>query len=287
MLKLFRLFKTTVLLAIGLLGHTVSAQEKPTLNIIDNYLGSFTKDLSEEFIFGSYCYGTLVDVGVELEQWGTDDEDPEIRKLGERILKRADKHYDDYLLQFLEEIDPDWWAKDETSDAEDAAAVKKLDDLVTLVSDGDAYYRVYDQMSDYEFYGLYGLCAALFAPNSMLSSDISLEKLVLATDGEKPTLQKVVDGMSNASEITINWANTKYTEVSKLDLCDVNTDFAGGAFMGTAATSLLAGKSVVAIIGTSGVLVASAPAIATGATVTAVAGSAVYLTSKGYCYWTE
>ena len=287
MLKLFRLFKTTVLLAIGLLGHTVSAQEKPTLNIIDNYLGSFTKDLSEEFIFGSYCYGTLVDVGVELEQWGTDDEDPEIRKLGERILKRADKHYDDYLLQFLEEIDPDWWAKDETSDAEDAAAVKKLDDLVTLVSDGDAYYRVYDQMSDYEFYGLYGLCAALFAPNSLLSSDISLEKLVLATDGEKPTLQKVVDGMSNASEITINWANTKYTEVSKLDLCDVNTDFAGGAFMGTAATSLLAGKSVVAIIGTSGVLVASAPAIATGATVTAVAGSAVYLTSKGYCYWTE
>lgn len=287
MLSISRLFKTTVLLAIGLFGHTVSAQEKPTSNIIDNYLGSFTKDLSEEFVFGAYCYGTLVDVGFELEKWGTDDEDPEIRKLGERILKRTDKHYEDYLSQFLEEVDPDWWAKDETSDAEDTAAFKKLDDLVTLVSDGDAYYRVYDQMSDYEFYGLYGLCAALFAPNTLLSRDISLEKLVLATDGEKPTLQKVVDGMSNASEITINWANTKYTEVSKLDLCDVNTDFAGGAFMGTAATSLLAGKSVVAIIGTSGVLVASAPAIATGATVTAIAGSAVYLTSKGYCYWTE
>jgi hypothetical protein len=286
-LKLTLLCKTTLLLAIGLFGHTVSAQEKPTSNLIDNYLGSFTKDLSEEFIFGAYCYGTLVDVGVELEQWGTDDEDPEIRKLGERILKRADKHYVDYLSQFLEEIDPDWWAKEETSDAEDNAAAKNLGDLVTLVSDGDAYYRVYDQMSDYEFYGLYGLCAALFAPNTLLTSDISLEKLIIATDGEKPTLQKVVDGMSNASEITINWANTKYTEVSKLDLCDVNTDFAGGAFMGTAATSLLAGKSVLAIIGTAGTLVASAPAIATGATVAAISGSAVYLTSKGYCYLTE
>ena len=78
MLKLSRLFKTTVLLAIGLFGHTVSAQEKPTSNLIDNYLGSLTKDLSEEFVFGAYCYGTLVDVGVELEKWGTDDEDPEI-----------------------------------------------------------------------------------------------------------------------------------------------------------------------------------------------------------------
>ena len=287
MLKLPRLFETAVVLAIVLFGHTVSAQEKPTSNIIDNYLGSFKKDLSEELIFGAYCYGTLVDVGVELEKWGTDDEDPEIRKLGESILKRADQHYADYLSQFLEEIDPDYWAKDETSDAEDTAAFKKLDDLIMIVGDGDAYYRVYDQMSDYEFYGLYGLCAALFAPNTLLSRDISLEKLVLATDGEKPSLQKVVDRMSNASEITINWANTKYTEVSKLDLCDVNTDFAGGAFMGTAATSLLAGKSVIAIIGTSGVLVASAPAIATGATVTAIGGSAVYLTSKGYCYYTE
>ena len=287
MLKLSSLFKTILLLAIGLFGHTVSAQEKPTSNLIDNYLGSFANDLSEEFIFGAYCYGILADVGVELEKWGTDDGDPELRKLGENILERADEHYVDYMSLFLEEIDPDWWAKDETSDAEDTAAFKKLDDLVTLVGDGDAYYRVYDQMSDYEFYGLYGLCAALFAPNTLLSSDISLEKLVLATDGEKPTLQKVVDGMSNASDITINWANTKYTEVSKLDLCDVNTDFAGGAFMGTAAASLLAGESVVAIIGTSGVLVASAPAIATGATVAAIAGTAVYLTSKGYCYWTE
>jgi len=79
----------------------------------------------------------------------------------------------------------------------------------------------------------------------------------------------------------------KYTEVSELDLCDLDTDFAGGALMGTAATSILAGESVVAIVTASGALVASAPAIASGATIAAVAGSAVYLTSKGYCYWTE
>jgi hypothetical protein len=287
MLKLSCLFKTTLVLAFGLFGHTVTAQEKPTSNLIDNYLGSFANDLSEEFIFGAYCYGILADVGVELEKWGTDDGDPELRKLGENILERADEHYVDYMSLFFEEIDPDWWAKEETSDAEDTAAGEKLDELVWSVGDGDAYYRVYDQLSDYEFYGLYGLCAALFTPDTFLSSDISLEKLILATDGEKPTLQKVIDGMSNASDITINWANTKYTQVSELELCDVNTDFAGGAFMGTAATSLIAGESVAAIIGASGVLVVSAPAIATGATVAALAGSAVYLTSKGYCYWTE
>ena len=290
MYKFINLFRTGIILLFGLSGTVVVAEEKPIPNLIDNYLESFTQDFSEEFIFSAYCYGIFIDIGTELESVGKEDKDPEVRKLGEAILERADIHYEDYISQFLEEIDPNWWARAGASistETEDSVAVKRLDDSINLIADGDTYYIVYDQMSDYEFYGLYGLCASLFASNTLFSKDISLEKLILATDNEKPMLQKVADGLSNSSEMLIDWTTKKYTEVSELDLCDLDTDFAGGALMGTAATSILAGESVVAIVTASGVLVASAPAIASGATIAAVAGSAVYLTSKGYCYWTE
>ena len=126
----------------GLSGTVVVAEEKPIPNLIDNYLESFTQDFSEEFIFSAYCYGIFIDIGTELESVGKEDKDPEVRKLGEAILERADIHYEDYISQFLEEIDPNWWARAGASistETEDSAAVKRLDDSINLIADGDDY----------------------------------------------------------------------------------------------------------------------------------------------------
>lgn len=254
-------------------------------NIIDNYLDSFTGTYSEQFTFGAYCYGLLMDVGSELSEWGTEENDREIRVVGERIVKRADKYFEDYLFPvFDEEIVKDWYLKENTTDDEDELAGEKFASAITDVAASDLYYAVYDQLSDYEFYGVYGLCTSLFTPNTILSRDISLEKLILTTDGEKPFLQRVSDSIGDGKDVAIDWTKTKYTEITSIDVCDINTDLAGGVFIGTAATSVLAGNSVMAVVGSAGVLVLSAPAVASGMTLSAIGGSAVYLTSKGYCY---
>jgi len=264
-----------------------SAETANPSNLVDDYLASYTSKYSEDFILGAYCYGILSDVGIELETWGDEDGNSKIKKFGSLILKRADKHYEDYLFLFLDEIDPEYLSIEEPTDDRTAQAIEKMGSAIADIADSDLYYHVYDKLNTYEFFGIYGLCSNTFTPNGVLSRDVSLEKFLKVTDGKKPFLKKVADKLSSAKVLVIEWTKTKYTQISSIDMCAVNDGFAGGAFIGTATTSLLAGESVVAIVTSGGILVASAPAIATGVTVSALAGSAIYLGKKGYCYVTD
>ena len=64
-------------------------------------------------------------------------------------------------------------------------------------------------------------------------------------------------------------------------------DFFGGIAVGTTATALVAGESALIIIGTAGAAIVTAPAVATGATVTAIVGSVAYAGRKAWCWATD
>lgn len=142
-----------------------------------------------------------------------------------------------------------------------------------------SFYEYLESLDDEQLYSMWDDCIERHLPNRMFSADISLSALnqAFGLDTDQPSL---------LGRIT-NWSRNSLRRISELNACEGDYDFAGGAAVGTLATSVVAGDSVVMLIGSTGLLVATAPAVATGVTITALAGSAVYLTAKGYCFVTR
>lgn len=142
-----------------------------------------------------------------------------------------------------------------------------------------AFNDYFESVDDEQMLSIWDDCIERHIPGRLFSSDIGQDSLIqaLSVEADQPSL---------LGRFT-NWSRSSLRRISELSACEGDYDFAGGAAVGTLATSVVAGDSILMIIGSSGVLVATAPAVATGITVTALAGSVVYLTAKGYCFVTR
>jgi hypothetical protein len=107
---------------------------------------------------------------------------------------------------------------------------------------------------------------------------------------------------SDGAKAAVDWSTDRLEKLPKLTACGVaEYDLLGGVAIGTLGTSIAAGtatSTVVALIpgilahGFVGyvpvaVAVVSYPVIATGVTVTALAGATVYATANGICYFSD
>jgi hypothetical protein len=147
----------------------------------------------------------------------------------------------------------------------------------------DEFRQHVDPLTEDEQYGLWDYCTTTYTPGGWFKDDIGLDKLQMAIDN-KPLKQRVYYSSVNYGVGIVDWSKTKYQQIKEIDICEGDLDLLGGVAIGTAATSVLAGESVLMIIGSSGVYVATAPAVATGVTVTAITGATVYAGARGYCY---
>lgn len=143
-----------------------------------------------------------------------------------------------------------------------------------------SFVEVMDSMSDDDFLAMWDDCVTRHMPEGFFSSDIGIVALEDAIEEDNVPETSVFSDVAN-------WSRSTARRISELDVCQGDLDFAGGAAIGTLATSTIAGDSMLVVIGSSGLLVATAPAVATGVTIAAMAGSAVYLSARGYCYLTN
>ena len=134
-------------------------------------------------------------------------------------------------------------------------------------------------------------------------------------DNNEVLIEKTKDGalvayevVSDGTKTAIDWSSDRLDQVQQITACDIaDYDMLGGVALGTLGTSMIAGASTattatvfvttLAVPTSSGLLalgsgitgvvvnVVSAPAVATGVTVAAVAGATVYATAKGLCYF--
>ena len=147
----------------------------------------------------------------------------------------------------------------------------------------DAFWHHIEMMPPDEAYGLWDYCVSNYMPSGWIRSNIGLQKLQAAERGETLTQQIYYSAVDYGKGV-VDWSRTKGEQIKSIDVCEGDLDLPGGIAIGTAATSVMAGESVLMVITSSGILVASTPAIATGVTVTALAGATVYLGARGYCY---
>lgn len=147
-----------------------------------------------------------------------------------------------------------------------------------------SFWDHFEAMSQDEVNGYWDYCTAKYMPSGFFRSNIGLEKLQEAANSESSESSIYYSALDYGNGI-IDWSRTKYEDIKSIDVCEGDLDLAGGVAIGTAATSVMAGDSVLMIVGSSGILIATAPAIATGVTITAVAGATVYAGARGYCYF--
>ena len=130
------------------------------------------------------------------------------------------------------------------------------------------------------------------------------------TGASEFVFEKSVDGALTAYEISANgvksaitWTDDKVAGLPEITACGISElDTLGGIAIGTFGTALAAGSSTAATTSTIITVVpttfgwmstgaatitsiVSTPAVAVGVTAAALAGTTVYATSKGLCYW--
>lgn len=142
-----------------------------------------------------------------------------------------------------------------------------------------AFFDQFESLDDEQFISTWNDCIEEYMPDGLFSTDIGKSELMRALGVE--------DEHSSLLGRIGKWSKSTLRRISEISACEGDYDFVGGAAVGTLATSVVAGDSVIVLISGSGLLVASAPAVATGIAATALVGSAVYLTAKGYCFVTR
>ena len=273
----------------ALLGALCFAAPVTAQGLVETYLSSFKDKYSVEFVEESYCSGILYDTGVSFGQYGLETGDKELVEFSQALLDKQAEMSSEIAGYYFDEINPAYAGKtvDEISDDEWQAGIDKAIAAMGEVNSSDRYEFVFDYISYFEWLGLYAYCSEVYLPDGgILSADLSVEALLGTENGTEGFFKQGVEYTIEAGQVVIDWAQTQYHSVSSLNVCEGDLDLVGGAALGTAATSVLAGESVLVVIGSSTVLTVSAPAVATGVTISSLAGATLFLTAKGYCYVT-
>lgn len=265
----------------------MAPQSVTAQGLVDTYLSSFEGRYSAGFVEATFCSGVIEDVGNALGQAGLDDRDDALVDLSQRILSRQTDYNTLVSESYFYEINPDMeeLADDELTDEMEAAGWEAVDAAMLAVYDTDEYYFILDFISIYEWLGLYAYCSEVYLPDGWLDRDVSVSA-ILAEPPENgfAFIRGAVEWSIEQGQVVVDWTRSTYRTIASLDICEGDLDVLGGVAIGTAATSLLAGESVLVVIGSSSILVVSQPAIATGVTVAALAGATIFVTRRGFCY---
>ncbi len=197
-------------------------------------------------------------------------------------LNQSFREIDWWLTSMFEEANKELLTKAE--DSPDSFSSEELMIWTRLLSQGGiseivfhpSFDTYFGSIPDDDLPPMWDECISKHMPDGLFSSDIGLNALLEA-------LEEREAGQSPMTQIS-NWSKNSLRTIKELSVCEGDFNTVGGFAIGSLATSVLAGDSILMLIGTTGAFIATVPAIATTVTVAAFVGSAVYLTSKGYCY---
>jgi len=194
------------------------------------------------------------------------------------------------------------WVKDKANEIS-STATEKASDASSYIS--KSYYEAVDgsvawtkeTYNDFSTdYPEIATNIESFASSTSEYSNYAYEK---TKDGALVAYEVTADGTKTA----VDWTSEKISKVPEIKACDIaEYDFTGGVAVGTVTTAIAAGTTttttyttVLAVLPTvfgpalvpvlTPISAIAVPAIATGVTVTALAGATVYATSKGVCYY--
>jgi len=177
---------------------------------------------------------------------------------------------------------------------EDAVILNRIESQVGIseIIFHNSFYEYYAAISENDRLRMWDDCVTKYMPDGIFSSDIGAESLSEAL-AEGETLE-------SSESFLRRWVTRPLRLISEIDICQRDFDTAGGIAIGTAATALAAAPSAIVVatnvaatvatdsflyvLASNSVAVAVMPAIAPAITIAAIAGSTVYLTTKGYCY---
>lgn len=254
--------------------------------LVETYLKGFEDRYSVDFVETAYCAAIVFDTASHLGQLGIQEGNDELVEISQAIVKQQRDLIDQTYEKFFNEINPQFVEvpDDEMTDQAWESGSSAIEVALGTVMSGEQYDFIWSYISYFEWLGLYAYCSEVYLERGLLKKDVSIKAILDTEHGSGAFFKPAVEWTIEAGQAVIDWTKTNYTTVSSLDVCDGELDLLGGAAIGTAATSVLAGESVLVVIGSSSVLIATAPAIATGVTISALAGSTLFLTAKGYCY---
>jgi TPR repeat protein len=269
------------------------------------YLG-FTQDNAEAL----YCENLVFYTGYGTMMMGSEEGNRRLERFGNRALDR--------VRGFRSSLNSKLWNEGYYRHPS-YSAISELMNVHDEFKEAMGYYGIYDRteglhfnliyenvftdfvdmMTEDEQFSLYDYCVQKYLPKGIFRADIGFEALESAYENRK-TLHRIRYAGVRYGQGIVDLGRNSFQEIRELDICESGVPLPGRALVGTGtrvlavaaagtatALSTIAAEPALMIVSQAGPLIAFTHAIAPAVSIAALAGTAIYATTRGYCYLIE